>query len=40
VLGQDAEGNQVITYPEAKSSVVTGYLRFFFHRGTPAQPFP
>ena len=28
------------TYPVGRSSLVTGWFRFFFERGQPAQPFP
>jgi hypothetical protein len=40
VLEEDADGKTIITYPEDVQSVVRGSFRFFFHRGSPAQPFP
>lgn len=40
ILGRDEMGADTITYPVGMTSLVTGTFRFFFNRGTPAQPFP
>jgi hypothetical protein len=40
MLTTDASNKASISYPGDVTSVVTGDMQFFFHRGTPAQPFP
>jgi len=40
MLTEDTSGQPLIEYPAEVQSVVRGSMSFFFHRGTPAQPFP